>query len=221
MHTDELSKWPDVPVCWRCRAHPGLVSDGTVHECIECAGKTMRRTRETLDKIHEVVAEDLPIVPRMMDRVEFVSWCIDEHKRRATEDKAWVQCGAFDTATGEVCLLETDHRGQHILPSMLADSERYRVLRDVALRGQKRGDLEWLQPFEFWEKRGVTYPGPDDLDAAVDALRNRGTGHEPWCPALQAWDIPGACQCGRMSEGRDSVRGYDPNILDWEDDDAE
>lgn len=25
-------------------------------------------------------------------------------------------------------------------------------------------------------------------------------GHDPHCPAVQAWDIPGACNCGRTTD---------------------
>ena len=66
----------DVPTCWRCRERPGVVFDGTSNTCIECAGETMRRTREMLRSIDDAVTTDLPILPKIADRVEFVRECV-------------------------------------------------------------------------------------------------------------------------------------------------
>jgi hypothetical protein len=78
----------NAPKCWRCKARPGLVSDGTVHECIECAGRTMQRARTLLNEIDDAVKEGLNVWPRISDRVEFVRVCVQMHREQAVRLKA-------------------------------------------------------------------------------------------------------------------------------------
>lgn len=73
----------EATVCWRCRERPGVVFDGTAHECVECAGETMKRTRQMLNDIDAVAREGLTIYPKIMDRVEFVRECIKLHRQQA------------------------------------------------------------------------------------------------------------------------------------------
>lgn len=38
--------------------------------------------RDQLDKTDAVLRDGLPVLPRIMDRIEFAKWCVTEHQRR-------------------------------------------------------------------------------------------------------------------------------------------
>lgn len=53
------------------------------------------------------------------------------------------------------------------------DALRYRYLRDVALKNQKRDDL--MEPLRkyFYINENIKYPTANDYDTAIDVLMNR------------------------------------------------
>ena len=79
-YVDGVTRTPE-PLCWRCKERHGVVAysigKGIVNrECIECASETLARMRETLNDIDAALTEGLPLLPKIMDRVEFVRECV-------------------------------------------------------------------------------------------------------------------------------------------------
>lgn len=76
--------------CSRCKEREALVYEkgAGIPFCIECAGDVLARDRALLDQIDGAVREGLHAWPRIMDRVEFVRACIQQHREDAAVGRA-------------------------------------------------------------------------------------------------------------------------------------